>query len=315
MKKKRNFLQRFKWTIGAALFWMMQMGVALTAGKEELSSEFLPTALLAFIVYQALFGIRLDKKAQKDHTASQERKINGNSGIKQERWRAFFINLLCGALYLALARLVFGGGPKWLKREVPGLLWFLLFFYVTAYWIGSYPRRRREDNVKHVTELFLMLPFSLISFAPLFRTLPEKFVAVYTAATLSWEFAVFAILFRRQTKDRQKNCTVPTTATVVDNIKSMIHPSRQSNQVPVPTYQPVLDYYAGGEPMHITCDDGQPRPLPPGMVIKIYYNPNNPQEFRFDDGQKTFTDKFVLPILWGSCAAMLAVSICIGYFA
>ena len=331
MNKKRNLLQKHKWAIGTTLVWMLLISIGFYAEREDIKPEYFLIAILAFIMYQSLFGIRLDRKAQKEYVARQERqrkemedlgeaawlelqqqRAAEKKKLSRENWRAIFIDLFCGGLYLLLARIIYGGGPKWLKREIQGLLWFLIFFYVTAYWIGSFPRRRREDVIKPA-ELLLMLPFSLAPFAPLLRMLPEKFAAVYIFAALGWEFGVFAVFFRLQGKEKLVSCTVPTTATVVDNIKSILHSSMRSNTTPIPTYQPVLDYYANGEWLHITCDDGQPRPLQPGLVVKIYYNPDNPREFRFGENQKTFTDQYGFLILMGFSALMLVAAFCIGF--
>lgn len=332
MDKKRNFLQKYKWTIGTTLVWALLIGIGFHFEKEESPQNLFLIALIAFVVYQALFGIRLDKKAQKDYIARQETQKKEKEELGEATWlalqekrkkekeslnregrRALLINLFCGALYLAAARLVFGGGAKWIKREIPGLLWFLIFFHVTAYWIAAFPRRRRENVVK-LAELLLMLPFSLAPFGPLFRMLPVKFAAVYIFAALSWELTVFALLFWNQAKERQGSCTVQTTATVVDNKKSILRSFQRPDATSVPTYQPVLDYYANGEWFHITCDDGQPRPLQPGLVVKIYYNPANPREFRFGENQKTFTDKYCVPILLGVSVLLLIAAIGIGYF-
>ncbi len=331
MDKKRNLLQRHKWAIGTTLVWMLLVCIGFYAEREEIKPEYFLVAILAFLMYQFLFGIRLDKKAQREYIARQERqrkeiedlgeaawrklqqqRAAEKKSLNRESWRAFFIDLFCGGLYLLLARMIYGGGPKWLQREIQGLLWFLIFFYVTAYWIASFPRRKREDVIKPA-ELFLMLPFSLAPFAPLLRMLPEKFIAVYILAALSWEFGVFAILFRLQGKEKLDNCTVSTTATVVDNKKSILRSTMRSNSTPVPTYQPVLDYYANGEWLHITCDDGQPRPLQPGLVVKIYYNPENPREFRFGENQQTLTDRYGVPFLLGFSALMLIAAVCIGF--
>lgn len=316
MDKKRNFLQKYKWTIGTTLVWALLVGIGFHFEKEESPQNLFLIALIAFVVYQALFGIRLDKKAQKNYIARQEKPEKHKKeqeSLSRERRRALFINLFCGAFYLAVARLIFGGGAKWMKREIPGLIWFLIFFHVTAYWIAALPRRRREKVIKPA-ELLLMLPFLLVPFGPLFRMLPVKFVAVYICVAFSWEFAVFALLFWHQAKERQGSCTVLTTATVVDNKKSILRSLQRPDATPVPTYQPVIDYYANGEWLHITCDDGQPRPLQPGLVVKIYYNPANPREFRFGENQKTFTDKYCVPILLGVCALLFIAGICIGYF-
>ncbi len=114
-------------------------------------------------------------------------------------------------------------------------------------------------------ELLLMLPFSLAPFAPLLRMLPEKFTAVYLFAALGWEFGVFALLFRSQGKERLDSCTIPTTATVADK-KSILRSTIRFGTTPIPTYQPVIDYCANGEQLHITSNDGQPKHLRTDMA-------------------------------------------------
>lgn len=332
MNRERNILQKYKWTIGTTLVWLLLMGITFGIEKEEASPATIGIALFALVLYQALFGIHLDKKSQKNYTARQEkqqreRKELGETTwraqeegqaaqkkiLRRENWLALFIDLAGGAVYLVLARLVFGGGTRWIRREMPGLLWFLIGFYTTAYWITSFSRRKQKNVIKPM-ELVLLFPFALLPFGPLFRMLPEKYLAVCILLVLSWEFSAFAIGFLLQAKNRHRDCTVPTTATVVDNKKSIIGSADEADSIPVPTYQPVLDYYADGEWRHIICDDGQPRPLEPGLVVKIYYNPHNPYEFRFDDNQKTYTDKYATPLLGGIGVITLLAAIFIGYF-
>lgn len=152
MSKKRNLLQKYKWTIGTTLVWMLLVSIGFYAEREEIKPEYFLVAVLAFIMYQTIFGIRLDKKAQKEYIArenkqkkelaelgetawmeQQRQKAAENKILKRENWQAFFTDLFCSALYLFLARLVFGGGHKWIVREIRGLLWFFITFYITAY--------------------------------------------------------------------------------------------------------------------------------------------------------------------------------------
>lgn len=77
----------------------------------------------------------------------------------------------------------------------------------------------------------------------------------------------------------------------------------------MPTYHPVLEYYADGEYKQTACDDGQPRPLPPGMVCEIYYNPERPEEFQFAPDHTPLSEKIAGPLFIGIGIVILAVMV------
>lgn len=216
------------------------------------------------------------------------------------------VDLGAGAIYLAANRLFYGPGRAWIKLGVPRLFWFLITFPVFACWIVSFPQRKRAGSIKPI-ELLLMLPFLPFPFAPVFPLGDGRILGVYIPLALAWEFLVLGVGYMIQNRDSRQQCTVSTTATIVGNVKCIMHPPGKKNGY-IPTYHPVVDYYANGELQHITCSDGQPRPLQQGLVVKIYYNPDQPEEFQFEENKKTFTEKYVFYITVGIAVILAATS-------
>lgn len=242
---------------------------------------------------------RTDIKTTAEKQSDQESKTwNHRSWI--------LVDLGAGAVYLAVNRLVYGPGTQWIKLGIPRLFWFLMTFPVFACWIVSFSQRRRSGKIKPI-ELLLMLPFLPFPFAPAFQLDDGRILGIYIPLALAWEFLVLGVGYTLQNRNSRQHCTVSTTATVVGNVESIM-PSPGEQHGYIPTYHPILDYYANGEWQHITCGDGQPRPLPQGLVIKIYYNPNKPEEFQFEENEKTFTEKYIPVITVGIVILLLAVS-------
>ena len=330
--KKRNIFKKYKWTIGTFLVWLLLIIVAFHVQKEEVNSSTIAIAFIALVVYQCLFGFRLDKKAEKTQRKKAEQERKERETISEEAWKeqknnheeekrikrketwiALAFNFFAGCIYLIPIRLVYGGNLKWIQKGVPVLLYFLITFPFFAFWITSFPKRKRQGLIKPM-ELILILPFILFPFMPMLLILfNKKFLISYIPFVIGWEFCAMAIGYMLQTHQKEEYCTIPATATVVDNIKSMMHSSVEKTTY-IPTYHIVLEYYAYGHLKHITCDDGQPQPLAIGTILKIYYNPDKPEEFRFETGQKPFTEKYAGFIFLGIGIILFIAVACIIIF-
>lgn len=327
--KKRNIFKKYKWTIGTFLVWLFLIIVGFNVQKEEINLSTIAIALIAFVVYQCLFGFRLDRKAEKTQQKKIEqeqkkREILGEEVWKEQKnkqkeekrirrketWIALAFNFFAGCIYLIPIRFVYGGDLKWIQKGVPVLLYFLITFPVFAFWITSFPKRKKQGLIKPI-ELILILPFIPFPFIPILLNLfNKKFLISYIPFVIGWEFCTMAIGYMIQTHQKKEYCIIPAAATVVDNIKSMMRSSVEKTTY-IPTYHYVLEYYADSQCKRITCDDGQPRPLAVGTILTIYYNPDNPEEFRFETEQKPFTEKYAGFIFLGIGIILIGAATCI----
>lgn len=327
--KKRNIFKKYKWTIGTSLVWLFLIIVAFNVQKEEISPSTIAIALIASIVYQCLFGFRLDRKAEKTQQKKieqehKEREIMGEEAWKEQKnkqkeekkirrketWIALAFNFFAGCIYLIPIRFVYGGDLKWIQKGVPVLLYFLITFPVFAFWITSFPKRKKQGLIKPI-ELILILPFIPFSFIPMLITIFSKKILIsYIPFAIGWEFCAMGIGYMLQIRQKKEHCTIPATATVVDNIKSMMRLSVERTPY-IPTYHHVLEYYADGQHKRIPCDDGQPQPLAVGTILTIYYNPDKPEEFCFETDQKPITEKYIGFIFLGIGIILVGAATCI----
>lgn len=326
--KKKNILKKYKWTIGTFLVWLLLIIIAFNIQK-EVNPSTIGIALIALAVYQCLFGFRLDKKFQKiqqkkiaqekkerktmseETWQEQKKKQEEEKRIRcKEIWIALAFNFLAGCIYLIPIRLVYGGDLKWIQKGVPVLLYFLITFPVFAFWITSFSKRKGQGLIKPM-ELILILPFIVIPFIPILLTIFSKKILIsYIPFAIGWEFCAVGIGYILQTHQKEEYCTIPATATVVDNIKSMMRLSVEKTTY-IPTYHYVLEYYADSQCKRITCNDGQPRPLAVGTILTIYYNPDKPEEFCFEIDQKPITEKYAGFIFLGIGIILVVAATCI----
>lgn len=322
----KSILKRYRRTIGIFLIWLLLLAVNFGPQGEEVNAENILICLVFFVVLELLFGYRADRASQKaeDKKLLQERQKRmelgedtwqaqtscqkqKERGKKRKLIKAFLLDLVAGITYMALARVFYGAGKTWIRQAVPGLFWFIASFYVIAMWIVSFSSRKREGKI-HALELIIIIPFFLHPFLPLLLSLNRLLPSLYIGFTVGWCFSAMGVGYILQVKRRQKSCTVLVTAKVTGNVKSYIHSTRNKpGSIPIPSYQPVLEYFAGGELMQVTCDDGQANPLPVGVSRTIYYNPKKPGEFRFSSEQTPLTEKIIGPIFLGIGFVILIV--------
>lgn len=325
--KKRNIFKKYKWTIGTSLVWLFLIIVAFNVQKEEISPSTIAIALIAFIVYQCLFGFRLDRKAEKTQQKKIEQEHKEIEIMGEEAWKehkqkeekkikrketsiALAFNFFAGCIYLIPIRFVYGGNLKWIQKGIPVLLYFLMTFPVFALWITSFPKRKKQGLIKPI-ELILILPFIPFPFIPMLLNLfSKKFLISYIPFAVGWEFCAMGIGYMLQIHQKEEYCTIPATATVVDNIKSMMRSSVEKTTY-IPTYHYVLEYYADSQCKRITCGDGQLQPLAVGTILTIYYNPDKPEEFRFEIDQKPITEKYTGFIFLGIGIILVGATTCI----
>lgn len=206
--KKRNIFKKYKWTIGTFLVWLLLIIIQ----KEKVNPSTIAIALIAFIVYQCLFGFRLDRKVQKMQRKKREQEQKERETTSEEAWQeqkskqeeekrirrkeiwiALAFNFLAGYIYLILIRFVYGEDLKWIQKGVPVLLYFLITFPVFAFWITSFPKRKRQDLIKPM-ELILILPFIIIPFIPILITIFSKKILIsYIPFAIGWEFCAMGI--------------------------------------------------------------------------------------------------------------------------
>lgn len=85
--KKRNIFKKYKWTIGTSLVWLFLIIVTFNIQKEEVNPSTIAITLIAFIVYQCLFGFRLDRKVQKMQRKKREQEQKERETTSEEAWQ------------------------------------------------------------------------------------------------------------------------------------------------------------------------------------------------------------------------------------
>ena len=315
----KRYFRRYWRTIGIFTVWLFLVAYVFGAAKEALNSLNILISLIVLIGMEYGLGFGQDKRVirsnqRKIESDRQRRESMGETEwneyqIKNKRiaeyrknlmWKAVFLDLVMGTAYMTGLGLTYGKDPKWLRDAIPALLWFLMFFLVLAAWIISFPKRMREGKI-FIWEVLFVAPFMVFPFFPL---ISDWIVCGFTAFTGGTIFSVLAIGYMRQTRKKEKVCTVMTTAKVIDNIKSTVHLERPGD-IPIYAYQPVLEYGAGGERQQVICGDGEPSPYPLDEVYTIYYNPENPEEFRFAD-HRPAAERLIGPVFLGIGIVLLA---------
>lgn len=319
MQMNKKYFGRYWRTVGIFIFWLFLVAYAFGVAKETLNSLNISICLFVFICMEYVLGYGQDKRMIRSNQRKMEmeRKRRESMGetawneyqIKNKRiaeyrkklmWKAVILDLVMGAAYMIGIGLAYGKDPKWLKDAIPALLWFLMFFLILAAWIISFPKRMREGKI-FIWEVLFVAPFMVFPFFPL---ISDRIACGFTAFTGGTIFSLLGIGYMWQTRKKEKVCTVMTTAKVIDNRKSPVH-LKWPGDIPTYTYQPVLEYCTGGDQKQVVCGDGEPSPYPLDEVYTIYYNPENPEEFRFAD-HRSAAERLIGPVFLGIGIVLLA---------
>lgn len=334
MNRVKGLLKRYFRTLLTFLVWLFLIVFVFASGLEEVRWDSVLVACLALPVWELFLGFRMDRAAIKAEKKRLAREAQERSEMGEQAWREreeqrrqrrkesdrrWNRQLRAGLLIDAAACCVYayfygaahGGGWRWLKEGAPVMGAFLLLFLVPAVWVGSIPVRAREKKLR-LLEAFIIWPFFFLPFAPLLIGWGEKYLAGGMFLLLGYEFALLGVGYMRQVQKKWAACFAPATARVVGNVRSRVR-SRDRRPGYLLTYQPVVEYYAGGEIRRVTCSDGQPRPLQEGMPCEILYDPGCPENFRFTDARNSFTERF-----GGLCAVgfglfFMAAGVCVGF--
>lgn len=307
---KNNLLKQYRCTIAVFLFWLFLLAIVYIGqgNKATIANIFISLSFL--VMLEIMLGYRLDMDRQDREAVRVKRERQKRKELGEEAWQeyktrqeqeangdkrmyrnALLLDAVMGIVYMGLTRFIYGGGKEWIKQAVPELIWFLITFLTLAIWIVSLPERKRKKKIP-VWEPLFILPLFMFPFLMLLAKWNQRLIAVYIMFTLGWVFSLMGTGYMVQVRNRKKNCTVSVTAKVVGNVDSLVSSAiHRPGEIPVPTYHPVLEYYADGEYKQTACDDGQPRPLPPGMVCEIYYNPERPEEFQFAPDHTPLSEK------------------------
>lgn len=319
MQMNKRFFGRYWRTVGIFILWLFLVAYVFGVAKEAINSLNISICLFVLIGMEYVLGYGQDKRVirsnqRKMESDRQRREAIGEAAwneyqIKNKRiaeyrkklmWKAVFLDLIMGAAYMTGMGLAYGKDPKWLKDAIPALLWFLMFFLVLSAWIISFPKRMREGKI-FIWEVLFVVPFMAFPFFPL---ISDRMACGFTAFTGGMIFSLLAIGYMRQTRKKEKVCTVMTTAKVIDNRKSPVRLKRPGD-IPIYAYQPVLEYCAGGEQKQVVCGDGEANPYPLDEVYTIYYNPEKPEEFRFAD-RRPAAERLIGPVFLGIGIVLLA---------
>lgn len=319
MQMDKKYFGRYWRTAGIFIFWLFLVAYAFGVAKETLNLLNISICLFALICMEYVLGYGQDKRMIRSsqrkmemerkrresigETAWNEYQIKSKKIAKDRKksiWKSVFFDLVMGGIYMAGMWLAYGDDPKWLNDAIPALLWFLLFFLVLAHWIICFPKRMREGKIK-IGQVLFVAPFMVFPFFPL---ISDRTACGFTVFTDGAIFSVLAIGYMQQTRKKEKVCTVMTTAKVIDNRKSPVH-LKWPGDIPTYTYQPVLEYCAGGEQKQVVCGDGELSPYPLGGVYTVYYNPENPEEFRFAD-HRSAAERLIGPVFLGIGIVLLA---------
>lgn len=235
----------------------------------------------------------------------QIEKKEAAKGENKLMWKSIYLDLAMGVVYLAAMWLYSGHDPRWLRDAIPALLWFLFTFPVFAVAIITFPGKLSEGKIG-IWHVLFMAPFTLFPFIP---QLSDRTACFYIMFTLGVCFSVMGIGFMHQTWQLKKVCTVMTTAKVVGNRESFLDSKQeQSGGLPIPTYQPVLEYDVEGEQRQVVYGDGAPAPFPLDAVYRIYYNPQNSDEVRFAD-RRTAAQRYIGPVFLGIGVGLMVLAV------
>lgn len=192
---------------------------------------------------------------------------------KKMNWAA---PLLFTAIFLALDIAVSRRAAE--RSAILGLKIFAFFgalLFYNLFWVFRSKRRKMEYA--------LAFPFFVVFLVTLFPLIFVKYIVVpMILLTLGSEFIILSALFSLQEKEKVKNCTVRTAATVIDNKKERLT-QKHTGRLPVYTYCPVLSFFVNGEERVCTYGNGFAQPVRVGRILDIFYNPENPEEFRLAD--------------------------------
>lgn len=192
----------------------------------------------------------------------------------------FLIDWIIAMIYLLICYASVQGEKAAFKQILKTLPIFLICYYVQSCWIAQFIRNIQRGKFFPI-EIFLMIPWFIGPFFCIYPFFPPKVIAGSIFLLIPSELIIFSIGYLLQERKQDTICTRRVSAIVVDNKKVIMKHATNPRQGHIPTYHPILEYWADGQMRHCICDDGQPRPFEIGSTVDILYNPENVEEFQF----------------------------------